>query len=128
MSEVLEMEVATGAVDIDYTGGETVIISSPVVHVPRPTVRAVVEAWAHVAFGGTTTAVRGRIRRGTTVAGQLVGEFWDETGEANEFHVVSALAVERREGVENVQYSLTCEQAGGGSSDALLYSIKVTIL
>ena len=118
---------ATGNVALTTTS-ETVIISSNPVPIEYTNANVLILAWAQLTTGTNTTTVTARIRRGTTTSGTLVGEANAETikvsaGGTEPFYI---MAVDNRANENQVQYSLTLQQAGADGNGSALQAGIVT--
>jgi len=131
MPELEEKAVNYRSDDIALaTTTETLVISSGPVKVQRATCLVHIRAWAVLTTGAATTTVTPRIRRGTAVTGTAVGQANTENVKAaagsSEPFVVEA--IEQRENVDTVEYSLTLQQVsatGNGNIEAAAIEVEI---
>jgi len=111
----------TTDVVITTTTEKDVVYSGPVT-VPRQTANVCIMAWAQVTTAASTTTITPRIRRGTGIAGTLVGEANPENvkAAAGSTEFVYELACEDRADVATVDYSFTVQTAAAGANGAAL--------
>lgn len=132
MADMVQKEVTITSADTALvTTAETAVVSSPVMSVPKNSCRCLVKGWAQLTTGTNTTSVKPRIRRGADATGTLVNEANIEQVKAaagsTEFFV--SWAVDERQNVGSVQYTLTLEQAGASANGSCLQAgIEVEIL
>lgn len=122
--------VATANVTVTTTTEEVAVSSGPC-KVTRQTARAIIVAWVQVTTGAGTTTVTPRIRRGTTITGDLLGEanamIIGGAAGSNEQYLM--IASEARAGIESAEYSLTVTQAAAtGNGTVLQAGILVVTL
>lgn len=110
------------------TTAETVVCALPGISPDAPTPRVLIEGAAQITFGASTTSVQLRVRRGSTVAGTLVGAAFQQTGAATNFIDMGIQVVDNLEGeVATQPYVLTAQQvAATGNGTVQPASITAT--
>ena len=113
MSDIQESGFGREIADVTIvTTTEVVAATSEKMKVTRPTMRALILAWATVASGTSTTAITARIRSGDTIAGTLRSEAIAHETTASDAHTWMVAAEEDVSGVDEVEYSVTVQQTG----------------
>lgn len=111
----------TTDVTLTTTTEKDVIYSGPVT-AGRQTVNVCIVAWAQLTTGTMTSAVTPRIRRGTGIAGTLVGEANAQTilAAAGSTEPFFEMVCEDRADVATVDYSFTLQQTAASANGSAL--------
>ena len=126
MAELLAKGVTSQLTDIPLNNTlEFIVMTSARVPVRVATCMVHIRAWGQVTPGASTTALTGRIYRGASATGGVVGE-------ANTIPLATAPgsteqvmleAVELRSNAESVQYTFVVQQAGATAAGAFLQGV-----
>lgn len=118
-----QIAFATFTTDVTITTTtEKDLVNSGPATTTRQTSNVCVIAWAQVTTGTNTTALTPRIRRGTGIAGTLVGEANAEQvkAAAGSTEALFAFTCEDRADVATVDYSLTVQQTAASANGSAL--------
>lgn len=102
------------------TTAETIVATFPAVSTVSDQDQVSLVAWAQMTFGGSTTAVTARIRRGTALAGALVGAANPVNFTAGQTAVVSLLTTDVPGLVAGQQYVFTVQQTAANANGSVL--------
>lgn len=126
----LEANQTSANVTVPTTTETVAVTSNAALASARPTVRVLVIGWCQIASGTGTTTITPRIRRGTATTGALVGTANAETpsGAAGTTSHYLVVAFDTQANVDNVQYSLSVQQAGATTNGTVFQAGMLVIV